>query len=702
MRGISRAPFTRVDAYTGALVGWSVPESRMNLRESDRRRKGMDQSTVYAQRALPPYDVIDLGMEPALPGFSQGGELPPKGRISARWLAGTVLTGMAGMGLMLAAATSAIEHRGARIARPQMIKPRETASQLIGELTVAGRKGDRLVQKADIIAARQTYKTPVVRKSGGADVIRPASFTKISSPLALETLGFADVIPKFNAGRLVADASEDRAFDAPPPGTLDADVALNSRAFDDAGTPPLAGSRLNDEESRAQAVEALAAARRTAPNVPAQMLLAKAMRNVAAPPPLPFGADAREPFSKLVVRMVPENISVFPRFDAALARNTIEERALIVKSDDSAEGQLRQIGLSPPQAKEVIRLISRAGQQIDGGKRLKVALQALEPGAAKSVVRVDLYAEDVRVAAAGRRDDGTFSLIDTARPAAPARKADDEDGEGEGGFTLFQSLHETARKHNIPIPMIEDMVRVLFFDVDLQRAVAPGDSLEVLISNDDSDNPAELLMLSVTLGGETRKFFRFPLPEDEVVDYFDDQGRSAKKFLIRKPIAEGELRSTFGSRRHPILGYWRMHNGVDWAARIGTPIMSAGNGTVRFAEWDSGYGRRVEVQHTNGYVTTYNHMSAFGRGITAGARVRQGQVVGYLGSSGLSTGPHLHYEVMINERHVDPLAIKLPRGRELEGPQLAEFKRQREQVDQILKKAPGATATLAATPAPQR
>jgi murein DD-endopeptidase MepM/ murein hydrolase activator NlpD len=138
-----------------------------------------------------------------------------------------------------------------------------------------------------------------------------------------------------------------------------------------------------------------------------------------------------------------------------------------------------------------------------------------------------------------------------------------------------------------------------------------------------------------------------------------------------------------------------MHNGVDWAAKIGTPILSAGNGTVRFAEWDSGYGRRVEVQHTNGYVTTYNHMSAFGRGITAGVRVRQGQVIGYLGSSGLSTGPHLHYEVMIDERHVDPLAIKLPRGRELDGANLAEFKRQREQVDLVLKKAPGSATGLA-------
>lgn len=658
---------------------------------------------LYAHRALTSHDVIDLGLEPPLAGFSHGGELPPKGKISARWLAGTVLTGFAGMGLMLAAATSAIEHRGAQIARPHLIKPREHASQLTGELVVAGRKGDRLVQKADIIAARQTFKTPVVRKSGGADVIRLASFTRIASPLALESLGFADVIPAFNVGRLVADASEDRAFDGPPPGTLDADVALNTRPFDETESLQLATNHLDDDEVRAQVIEALAAARRTAPNVPAQMLLAKAMRsNVGDIGAMNFAGQGREPFSKLVVRMVPENVTVFPRLDAALARNSVEQRALTMRTDDSAEGQLRALGLTQTQARDIIRNLARSGQNVDAGKRLKVTLQALEPGAAKSVVRIDLYNEEVRIAAVGRKDDGVFSLIETARPASPNRKSAEDEGEGEGGFTLFQSLHETARKHGIPIPMIEDMVRVLFFDVDLQRAVVGGDSLEVLIANDDSDNPGELQMLSLTLGGENRRFYRFPLPEDDVVDYFDDQGRSAKKFLIRKPIADGELRSTFGSRRHPILGYWRMHNGVDWAARIGTPIMSAGNGIVRFADWDSGYGRRVEVQHTNGYVTTYNHMSAFGRGITAGTRVRQGQVIGYLGSSGLSTGPHLHYEVMINERYVDPLAIKLPRGRELDGSHLAEFKRQREQVEQVLKKAPGSAASLASSPVSQQ
>ncbi|HRK23726.1 MAG TPA: M23 family metallopeptidase [Beijerinckiaceae bacterium] len=642
-----------------------------------------------------PDSTIDLGVEPPLALFNRSGEPPPKGRISARWLAGTVLTGFAGMGLMLAAAISAIEHRGAIVELPHMIKPREIASQLPGELVIAARKGDRLVQKADIVAARQTYKTPVVRKTAGGDVIRPASFTRISSPLAMETLGFANVIPAFNTARLIADASEDRALEAAQGMPLDSDVSLSTRTIEDGDRPALFLTSLSEVEVQAQVLEALSATRRTAPTLPAQMLLAKAMRAPEQTSSLPF-AGTNDPFSRLVVRMVPENVTVAPRLEAALARNAQEQRLVGIRSEDNAEQVLRAAGLTPSQARDIVRSLTRGGQVLDTSKRLKLTLQALEPGAAKSVVRVDLYNEEIRAAAAGRKDDGSFVLIEATRPAAPSRRTTGEDDEGEGGFSLFSSLHETARKHGIPPPMIDEIVRVLFFDVDLQRAVGSNDSIEVLIGNDDSDTPGELMMLSLTFGGETRKFYRFALPDDDVVDYFDDQGRSAKKFLIRKPITDGELRSTFGSRRHPILGYWRQHNGVDWAAKIGTPILAAGNGTVRFAAWDSGYGRRVEIQHTNGYVTTYSHMSAFGRGIAEGVRVRQGQVIGYLGSSGLSTGPHLHYEVMIDERYVDPLAIRLPRGRELNGPQLADFRRQREQTDQVLKKAPGSAASLTA------
>jgi murein DD-endopeptidase MepM/ murein hydrolase activator NlpD len=138
-----------------------------------------------------------------------------------------------------------------------------------------------------------------------------------------------------------------------------------------------------------------------------------------------------------------------------------------------------------------------------------------------------------------------------------------------------------------------------------------------------------------------------------------------------------------------------MHTGIDYSNRIGTPIIAAGNGTVISAGWDAGYGRRIEIQHANGYVTTYSHMSRFARDVQAGSRVRQGTVIGYLGNTGLSTGPHLHYEVIVNDRYVDPLRIRIPRGRELDGRMLAEFRRERERIDGLRQKAPTATRAAA-------
>ena len=249
----------------------------------------------------------------------------------------------------------------------------------------------------------------------------------------------------------------------------------------------------------------------------------------------------------------------------------------------------------------------------------------------------------------------------------------------------------------MPRSTIEDIIRIFSYDIDFQRRISSGDGIDLFYTYDEEAGPSaaerpELLYAALNLGGESRKVYRFQSPDDGSIDYLDEQGRSLKKFLIRKPIADGIMRSGFGYRRHPILGYAKLHTGVDWANPIGTPIVAAGNGTVIKAEWDSGYGRRVEVQHINGYVTTYNHMSRFARGISAGTRVRQGQVIGYVGSTGLSTGAHLHYEVIINGHFVDPMKIRVPRGRELDGRLLAEFKRQRDQTETTMQKSKTASA----------
>ena len=196
----------------------------------------------------------------------------------------------------------------------------------------------------------------------------------------------------------------------------------------------------------------------------------------------------------------------------------------------------------------------------------------------------------------------------------------------------------------------------------------PGDSFDLLYSEDESgEGRNDVRYASLTVGGETKKYYRYQTADDGAYDYYDETGKSAKKFLVRKPVAIGIMRSGFGERNHPLLHYMKMHTGVDWAAPMGTPIFAAGNGAIDEIGVKGGYGKYVRVRHANGYQTAYGHMTAFARGLNVGSHVRQGQVIGFVGSTGLSTGAHVHYEILVNNRFVDPMRIKLPRGRVLEG-----------------------------------
>jgi murein DD-endopeptidase MepM/ murein hydrolase activator NlpD len=239
--------------------------------------------------------------------------------------------------------------------------------------------------------------------------------------------------------------------------------------------------------------------------------------------------------------------------------------------------------------------------------------------------------------------------------------------------------------------VVDDLIRIYSYDVDFQRKVQPGDSFEVLFASDDenaNDNSkAEVLYALLTTGGETRKFYRYQTTDDNIVDYYDESGKSAKKFLVRKPVADGTITSGFGGRNHPILGFTKMHTGVDWASSSGTAIFASGNGIIEKAGYEGGYGKYIRIRHANGWETAYGHMSAFARGMEVGKKVRQGQVIGYVGSTGLSTGAHLHYEIIVNGRFVDPMKVKLPRGRVLEGTLVAGFEQERTRLEAMLARA---------------
>jgi murein DD-endopeptidase MepM/ murein hydrolase activator NlpD len=658
----------------------------------------------------------DLGLEPPLTADGAVAETLMRRRLSPRWMAGLVLIALAGTVLMIFSVIAALSPVETLVTSPQM--SRTSAESGTGNsVIIAARRADKLIRRANLVAARQDYKAPILVRAGNAEVTRQASFTRIATPLATESLGFTDQIPAFNLARLVSIASEDRAAtEVELGGAQETDIAVALREIGAMRGRGESGIRLADDDARTQVVDLLVERRNDAPRpglpgIGAQSQLAKVMR---APSEMSSasafagaGSVVADPFSKLVVRMVPENVSLLARQDAVLNPFAVEERIFLSRTVQATTQTLRQQGASLKQAQEIIAALTRNGRSnnLDGNRVLKLTLQAQEPRGAKELMRVDLFADEELIASAGRRDDGGFWAIEAREapsrnaggPAAAGTEDDEEVEANSGRLTLYHSIHETARRHDVPAPVIDDIIRTIFFDVDLQRRVAPGDFLEILIANGEGEATSrqDLLLVSLNAQNAKRRYYRFKLPNEDVIDFFDDQGRSVKQFLLRKPIDGGEYRSGYGMRRHPITGSYRLHAGVDWAGPVGLPIRAAGNGVVRFAQWDSGYGRRIEIEHNHGYVTTYNHMSAFAPGIKEGTRVRQGQVIGRLGSTGLSTGPHLHYEVMINERFVDPLAIKLPRGRELAGRQLEDFRRERTFIDEVLKRAPGQASQLA-------
>jgi murein DD-endopeptidase MepM/ murein hydrolase activator NlpD len=253
--------------------------------------------------------------------------------------------------------------------------------------------------------------------------------------------------------------------------------------------------------------------------------------------------------------------------------------------------------------------------------------------------------------------------------------------------TVYDGIYRAALAYGMTDTMIQQLIKMLASDVDFQAQLEPTDQLEALFSlptgSDKADDQSEILYVAANFGGDLKKFYRFH-GADGTTDYYDENGKSSKQFLLRKPVPKGIFRSPFGMRRHPILGYSRMHTGVDWAAPRGTAIIASGNGVVERAGWTNGYGNQTLIRHSNGYETSYSHQNAVASGVSAGAKVRQGQVIGYVGSTGLSTGPHLHYEVIVNGSKVDPMRIRLPSGGELQGDDLVAFKRERERIDQLL------------------
>lgn len=650
--------------------------------------------------------VIDLGHEPPIDlGGMSHPSLDRRG-VSLRWLSACVLAGSFGAALLGGAIYIAMQGDTSFAERPELVSGDTQAKSVV---STSARKGDKLVAQSTVPTARQVLRAPMSQRIGDKEAIKVRPFVRLATNLSLTAGVYATDIPPFNPLKLFAEGSPstERYVDQPTD-VPDADLTVAKRdlagiRFEDR-TDGLADSDVINQIEEERASQA-AAGRRPSLPIPPQLLLSRTLRQAdLAPSAFGYAPAPDVRFSGIDVRVVPENVTSLAKTPLVSSREPlVDDRTLVIKRGESFDQILRSLGASAETTKVIVAALGGRAKvnALPDGQVLQVMIApGPKAGDPREIVRVALLTEGRISTIAAITDKGSFVSVAPPRDEdapALAKAADDEEeeddrGSGTGGASLYESLYETGLRHDMPRPLIDDMIRVFSSDVDFQRRVSGGDSLEVVYTDGDEGEGSrtEVLYATLSVGGETRRVYRFQAPEDGLVDYFDEAGRSLKKFLLRKPVVNAEMRSGFGMRFHPIMRYSKMHTGVDWAnGRIGEPILAAGNGTIVKAEWSSGYGRRIEIQHPNGYITTYSHMSSFGRNIQEGSRVRQGQVIGYIGSTGLSTGPHLHYEVMVNGNFVNPMKIKVPRGRELEGRVLAEFKRQREEIDTLIVKAGG-------------
>ena len=309
-----------------------------------------------------------------------------------------------------------------------------------------------------------------------------------------------------------------------------------------------------------------------------------------------------------------------------------------------------------------------AGVVADGesGETLRLISLGLSPNAE----------EDVLVA---RQVDDRFAARVEVRPLTRRLSA--------FSGTIETSLFEAARGNGMPVETVVDMIRLFSFDVDFQREIQPGDRFEVLYDSfyDRSGQLAKtgpLTYAAMVLGDKRLEFYHFITP-DGTDDHFDAKGRSVRRALLKTPVDGARISSGFGMRKHPIQGYTKMHRGIDFAAPSGTPIYAAGQGVIEQIGRNGGYGKYIRVRHNSTYKTAYAHLRSFAQGMKRGTRVKQGQVIGYVGSTGASTGPHLHYEVFVDNKQVNPKKIKLPSGKSLKGSDLEAFQQARAEIDRL-------------------
>ncbi|WP_404379668.1 peptidoglycan DD-metalloendopeptidase family protein [Caenispirillum salinarum] len=372
----------------------------------------------------------------------------------------------------------------------------------------------------------------------------------------------------------------------------------------------------------------------------------------------------------------------------------ITEQTLKIKSGDTLMAVLVNAGVNRTEAHNSIEALREVWdpRKLRPGDEITVTFDAAAAQGGEVFKGFSFEPQPALRVGAVRDTDGAFAPAEEKAPVlTQAYRA-------EG--TITASLFQNGVEAGVPVAVLVELIKAYSYDVDFQRDIQPGDSFEVMFERESTEDgrtvrEGDVHYAALTLSGRRYEIYRY---EDTTgdVDYYDAKGHSVRKALLRTPINGARLSSGFGMRRHPVLGYSKMHKGSDFAAPTGTPIYAAGDGVIAKSGPFSSYGNYVRIRHNSEYDTAYAHMHRIAKGMTPGKRVKQGDVIGYVGSTGRSTGPHLHYEILKNGKQVNPQKVRFPTGRILEGTELARFKETMGETRSVYASLPSATEVAAA------
>jgi murein DD-endopeptidase MepM/ murein hydrolase activator NlpD len=572
------------------------------------------------------------------------------------------------------------------------LKPMRSATLARDGQSATVEKGDRIQLTASGFTSRNVIHETVVEHQGSREYITIKPYLRIVAGLATAPSDDADTLPPFNPFKLYTDSTpvggdgDSTAADAPQAVSIHVADLANGVLPQDDGVE-LKPDEINALVSEAAENFAYADMPQGGPEVTGSLLQPAAYRSDSGSGPSPLAPNLTVIHKSAAEQDDDNDVDLDAAEDA-------ETKTVKVGRGDTLAGIIVKIGAEDDQAKSIVEALAPVfpAGNLKPGQEVRFALvpapsdtEEMEP------VRVSVYGPgNVHLGTVARTTRGDF-VVTNEKGAVTA-----EGQKQQQRATLYQSFYHAALAQHIPADTILKLLRVHSYDVDFKQKVKPGDSFDVFFdvpadaydhdsANRDAgnrDSIGELLYTSMTFDGHTRSFWRFRTP-DGVVDYYDEQGNSAKKFLMRNPVKGGRYTSGFGYRRHPLLGITRMHTGVDWAAPAGTPIVAGADGTIERVGRQGGYGNYIRIRHTNGFATAYGHMSRYADGLEPGMSVKQGQVIGYVGSTGFSTGPHCHYEILVNNKFVNPMTIQVPRGLQLTGRQLAAFQKERNRIDEL-------------------